>query len=281
MKRRLIVGFGLAVVALVMIGVIRHQPAEAPTARAEQGSYIALGDSVAAGVGLATPSDSSACDRTNEAYPNAVAQRKQYRLSSLACSGATLPSGILGPQDVNRLTTEAQLQQAFRQDRPTVLTMTVGANDAGWTGFIASCYRNVCGSAADTATVNNRLSDVTANLRNAFTQIRQHYGSSVPRVVLVGYYQVFPETAPADCLDLAAIDSNELAWGRQMQTSINQALATAASDFDFVTTATPDFAGHELCTSVSWVQGLNDPQPYHPTAEGQKRIAESVLKALQ
>jgi hypothetical protein len=49
-------------------------------------------------------------------------------------------------------------------------------------------------------------------------------------------------------------------------------LAQGAKTFDFAV-ATPNFSGHELCTSQPWVQNLTDPAPLHPNAAGGLAIA--------
>ena len=45
-------------------------------------------------------------------------------------------------------------------------------------------------------------------------------------------------------------------------------------------TVQPDFSGHELCTSSSYVQGPSDPAPLHPNARGQLVIALADERAL-
>ena len=118
-----------------------------------QGTYVALGDSVAAGVGLKYDTDSSACDRTNQAYSDIVATHLIYSLSNIACSGATLADGVVGNQDVNNVTVAPQLKHLFARPKPKLITITIGANDVDWTGILEKCYVSECGSSADTATV--------------------------------------------------------------------------------------------------------------------------------
>jgi hypothetical protein len=74
-------------------------------------TYTALGDSVAAGIGLNDPSDSSACDRTEQSYPNQLAKLQNYEMTNLACSGAKLTNGILQSQEINKLSLTPQLDQ--------------------------------------------------------------------------------------------------------------------------------------------------------------------------
>jgi lysophospholipase L1-like esterase len=276
MKRYLLAGLVLIVIIGGVFFGTRKAKTTVPVAQATSGHYVALGDSVAAGVGLATASDSSACDRTDEAYPHAVGAALNLSVTNLACSGATLPSGITGSQTVNQLALPTQLDQLFAEPKPKVISLSIGANDADWTSVIAKCYTGVCGTAADTAAITSKLATVTQNVQAVLTTISAHYSTQAPNVVVVGYHQVFPTTT-ATCSDLTGIDATELSWGRAQQTAINTALESAVSGFSFVRYAPVDFSGHELCTSESWVQGLSAKYPYHPTAAGQAALAKAVV----
>jgi lysophospholipase L1-like esterase len=278
MKKYIIAGAVIFLLAAVIVGVKLQQPDKvAAPAVATAGSYVALGDSVAAGVGLKTDSDVSACNRTDESYPHQAASALNYKLTNLACSGATIPAGINGPQDVNGLMAKPQLDQLFAQStRPKLISLTVGANDANWTTVFAKCYTGICGSAEDTAGVKQRLALVSTNLQKALTQIQQHYGTNPPRVVVTGYHQVFPASVATNCADLAGVDANELVWGRQQQAAINDVIQSSVKTYAFARYAPVDFSGHELCTSDPWVQGLTDKQPYHPTEAGQTAFAQQI-----
>jgi len=277
MKKAIVSG-GLVlclIAACVLVAANHHSNKPKPATTPHQ-TYIALGDSVAAGLGLENYSDSSACDRTNQAYPDQVATALHLRLKNLACSGATLSAGILGPQNVNQLLVAAQLQQLFALPRPDLITLTIGANDIEWTTFIAKCYSGQCATASDTAAINSLLATVSLHLQGALSQIQSHYKSDVPHVIVTGYHQVFP-TGTATCSDLTGIDSNELAWGRQQQTNLNTTISTVVSKFSFAKFAAIGFSGHELCTADSWVQGIDDTAPYHPTEAGQAVYAKQIL----
>lgn len=263
---------------LLIIGavLVLRPNATMPAPAVTKGTYVALGDSVAAGVGLMGDSDSSACDRTNQSYPNQVAKQQKYKLVSLACSGATLPAGVLGSQTVNQLALDAQITQLYAQPNPKIITLTIGANDAHWTDVIKACY---VGSCAHIDSIDNDLASVTTNLSSALDQLKQHYGQTLPQVVVTGYHQVFPVSPTADCSDLTGIDGTELAYGRELQSSLNKTIQSVVSNYEFARYAAVDFSGHELCTSDSWVQGLADKMPYHPTALGEQAFATAVLQA--
>jgi lysophospholipase L1-like esterase len=282
MKKKIV----FVVAAIVLIGSIvfaisaNGNTHPATSARLPTKSYVALGDSVAAGVGLKTDSDSSACNRTDQSYPVVLARNLNYSVKNLACSGATLSEGILGKQDVNKLLVAPQIEQLFALPRPDVVTITIGANDAQWTSIIAKCYTGVCGSDADTAAINDRLATVTSNIQKMLVAINDHYKNNPPPIVLTSYYQVFPVTS-VTCTDLKNIDQSELTWGRQQQAAIGGAVESAVKNYPFATYAPIDFTGHELCSSDPWVQGISDKQPYHPTEAGQAAIASQLAKALQ
>lgn len=57
-------------------------------------------------------------------------------------------------------------------------------------------------------------------------------------------------------------------------------LAQGAAQFGF-SSPQPDFAGHQLCTPQSYVQGLSSPAPFHPTALGALAIALADQAVLQ
>jgi lysophospholipase L1-like esterase len=270
------------VICLLLLGFgLHHKNKKIVISKPVNGSYVALGDSVAAGLGLDTYSDYSACDRTNQSYPNLVAAGLAFKLTSLACSGATLPSGILGSQDVNGLELPSQLSALFDRPQPNLITITIGANDIDWTGLITKCYTSECGTPADTAGVNQHLATVSTNLSAALTQIKHHYGASLPIVLVSGYHQVFPTSLPANCSDLTGIDAAELSWGRQQQSKLNTTIENSTAPFTFASFVPIDFSSHELCTSDPWVQGLDDNDPYHPTDAGQAAYSAQIIQAYK
>ncbi|MEO7617574.1 MAG: SGNH/GDSL hydrolase family protein [Candidatus Saccharibacteria bacterium] len=264
------------IIILLLIGVgyrAGHHDSKTTFLTEPAGRIVALGDSVAAGVGLKDASDSSACDRTNQAYSYVAAKALNLSLTSVACSQATLAEGVLGSQTVNQLAEPTQLEALFAVKQPDVITLTIGANDAGWIQAFGKCYTGICGTDADTTLVNARLSKVTTNIATTIQMINDHYTGMKPMVLVTGYYQIFPETLTTGCSDETGIDASELAWVRAQVTAISTAVKTGLPAANNVKFVQPDFTGHELCSKEPWVQGVADAQPYHPTADGQKSIA--------
>jgi lysophospholipase L1-like esterase len=104
--------------ALTLLGL---QPAGAAG-----GVYTALGDSYSSGVGTRTYlADSGSCYRSQFAYPVAVARQLGANLTFAACSGARV-------QDIYN-------QLGSLGANTTLVTLTVGGNDAGFVNVIARC----------------------------------------------------------------------------------------------------------------------------------------------
>jgi lysophospholipase L1-like esterase len=265
---------GVIVMLLVVGGVFlfRKKPVTtavvSPTVR-----YVALGDSVSAGVGLPTASDSSACDRTDESYPNVFAKNHSFALTHLGCSGATVQAGIVGSQNVNGAALPAQVEQL--PAGAAVVTLTVGANDVGWTQVLAACYTKVCGTSADTAQLNDKL----ATLKTTFASALDRIAQKQPGVTLVtGYYQLFP-LSKASCITSGVPADASLQWIHDQQARVTELIKGLVAGRPHMVFVPIDFSGHELCTADSWIQALDEKAPFHPTEKGQKAIADQLSGA--
>lgn len=113
----------------------------------------------------------------------------------------------------------------------------------------------------------------------------------VPEVVVTTYPDPLPRSAVpfARCPDGAGLGPAQVTFMRAMVARMNAALRDALADRPGVRVADPDpaFAGHRWCDPDPWVHGpsilFGDPgslAPFHPTAAGQRAIADAVLAAL-
>lgn len=241
--------------------------------------YISLGDSVPAGLGLFTASDSSACDRTNESYPNVLAQKKDYEVRNIACSGATIQNGILGPQNVNQLDVPAQISQLDSNEKPALLTLTVGANDVGWIEPIINCFTSACGTPEQTQEITTRIEQLKVDLSEVLERINQLYTQNPPKTLVTGYYQLFSDSA-TDCLIYDSVTDTERVWLDNRLEDINTAIKQTTANYNYVTYASLDFSEHTLCSDNPWVQGISESAPFHPTEDGQKAIAGTLASYL-
>lgn len=127
---------------------VELQKAE-PTRRTDQIDYFALGDSIASGHGL---SDFGRCRQSTKAYPFSVlrALKSEYRsvrFFHYACSGAVAGprASDVKPAEYTRgldhpwqwLHNQVDLVLQNLGDDPTLVTITVGANDFEWLNLAA------------------------------------------------------------------------------------------------------------------------------------------------
>jgi lysophospholipase L1-like esterase len=244
--------------------------------------YVALGDSVAAGLGLPTWDDATAqdrrCGRSPEAYAFEVGRQLGRRHALYACSGAS-SGDLFTRQWISNTNPNIQLNQAFANGVPEYMSITVGANDIAWRSIMQRCYTGACGSRFQTTAIEAGLILMERNLNRAMDQIRQRSGDNPPTVVLTGYYN--PASAACTTFTDQRITANEVTWITANVDNLNQRLEAIADNYDFVRFAPVDFTGHDLCSNDPWVQGLRDDAPIHPTADGQQAIARAVVRAIR
>lgn len=278
MVKRLVLCFSaVAIVFSSAASVASAQVASSP--EVPKGKYVALGDSVAAGAGLpssANPGDQQ-CQRSGQAYAYSVAEKANLNLVHAACGGA-ITDDLYTSQQVGNASIRAQLEAAFADGKPQLITITVGANDIRWSDFLKLCLSNEnCDSRWYGYTVNGLLSVQAARLAYALYNIEKLSNGTPPRVVITGYYNPVSQACPAV---IPSLTSGEVNWISSQIGKINWSLQTMASSYWFAKFAPVNFAGHDVCSTSSWIQGANSPAPFHPTAAGQAAIANSVIQKL-
>jgi lysophospholipase L1-like esterase len=229
----------------------------APPAHAAAPPYVALGDSYASGVGTRSYlDDGTSCQRSTYAYPSLVAAARGYALNFRACSGAKIP-------DV----TSTQLSALSSATR--YVTISVGGNDAGFSGVLTECaqpgWMSNCDGAINTAQayLNNTLPGALATL---YSSIRTKAPSA--RVVVVGYPRVFNGE---DCNAATFFSPAEETRLNQTADLLNGKLSAVASAHGFgFANPTSRFTGHAVCDSTEWLNGLSNPigESYHPNRLG-------------
>ncbi|HEV7454444.1 MAG TPA: SGNH/GDSL hydrolase family protein [Candidatus Saccharimonadales bacterium] len=279
-----------AAVGLVTAGLIGLAPAAAFAAPVKGSNtiagytgkaYVALGDSVAAGVGL-TPltnptEEDLLCGRTTQAYPRVLAAQLGMNLRQVACSGAQA-SDLYTSQDVQGTDLSPQIDAAFANGTPDVITLTVGANDLHWNDIVHLCYVAQCDTNASDWAATVGRGYLRTELFWAFVKIDRLSNYHPPKIIVTGYFT--PLSTTATCADTQGLTASETQWLISQAAQLNQAIYSVTQWFSFTDFVPISFAGHELCTADPWVQGLSAPQPYHPTAAGQAAIAASIRNSL-
>jgi lysophospholipase L1-like esterase len=228
-------------------------------------SYVALGDSYAAGVGTRSyDADSGSCDRSPYAYPVIDAARVGATLSFQACSGATTGDVLAGQLGTLAAST-------------TYVTVQVGGNDAGFSSVITTCaepaWASHCGAAIDRAqafiknTLPGRLDDLYAAIRAKAPNAK---------VTVVGYPHLFNGEDCNAGTWFSPTEESRLNRTADLLDSVTRGRAVAGG-FGFVNPVTA-FTGHAICDSTEWINGLSHPvrESYHPNRSGQKGYANLV-----
>ena len=254
--------------------------------------YFAVGDSVASGRGL--DDDETACRQSRLAYPWLVVGQLQetflvQQFDLLACSGATTAtldqqvSEVLGRLSVH----------------PTLLTLTVGANDFGWSDVFAFAQR-LCTPSDEAfhAWVGGVARAVEDNLVGQLSRVLAY---PQVEVILTDYYNptnasgAFWERVHPRCLLVDVYDRSE-----QVVHALNAAIRRAwqrvgSPSFVQVATVHAAFRGHEAprpwCGTASpdvegtWIQYPTDPNSnstpvggdcFHMNRAGTEQYAAAV-----
>ena len=249
--------------------------------------YVALGDSVAAGVGLtAVPGASqedALCGRSSSAYPARVAHSLNMSLEQYACSGAKANEGIYESQDVDGTAIAAQLDRAFAAGTPDIITVTIGANDVRWSQFVKQCYLWDCGTRFDDLQFAAYQTHFRWEMYRTLSLIQTKAGgthATMPQVYFTGYFTPFSASDPT-CAELRNFTPGEMGWLNGNVNRLNQTIRDSVSWYGFAHYVPVNFSGHELCSDSPWIQGMQAAAPFHPTASGQRAYARAVLSAIK
>ena len=195
--------------ALLLGGAAPAQASTTAKSPTEGLSYVALGDSFAAGYGLtpATKKPAPGCHQSSENYPHRVARALDLKLTDVTCSGAVTSNVIAKPQKTDSGTAPVQLDSLGKNTR--VVTLTIGGNDLGFFTTATSCIAlTKNGPILTTSKLNckssyvkngvDTLADripgaVTTGLQKTFAAIRA--AAPKAKVFVVGYPAITPDAA--------------------------------------------------------------------------------------
>ena len=176
-------GIAMALVLLFVsaIGAVQAGPA---SHAAGESFYVALGDSLAAGV---QPNMFGINSPTNQGYVNDLYLTLQKRvpglqLINLGCGGTTTTL-IYGGDCNYQAGSQLNYAQQIAHDHPgkiALVTVDIGDND------VEGC---IGGSSIDYGCVNRGMADIRRNLPVILTSLRQAVGSKTPIAGLVDYDQ--------------------------------------------------------------------------------------------
>jgi lysophospholipase L1-like esterase len=279
-----------------LIGAVALSGSTAANA-APSDSYVALGDSYAAGP-VITPQDPTipGCARSLANYPHLVAKKKRYALRDVTCSGAKTDD-MFAAQSTGAGTNPPQLQ-ALRKGTD-VVTLTIGGNDIGFTGIIQDCLAATpAGPTASGAQTCKAFytaggtDQLAARIRATRPKVNHvlraiHRRSPNAKVFLAGYPAILPESDPGPlCFAQMPLTTTDVAYLRGVEKQLNRMLANsaAADNATYVNTYTPTI-GHDTCTQppVRYIEPVVAPieaAPVHPNRFGEAAMARIVARRI-
>jgi hypothetical protein len=241
---------------------------------------VVIGDSTAAGAGLPWVADASAadkaCGRSSQSYAVDLASVNGWKALNLACDSATIAHGLLGAQQQGTQRIAPQIDVAERVKDPSVVIVSVGADDLQWSAILEYCAASTtCDSRASNAYFQQKLAQFSTDYLQLLIQLGGLPGH--PRVIINRYYDPFG--TDVSCIVQRGLTPAKVSTVQAWLEALNDVLAKGAAQFGFLSPE-PSFAGHELCSAQPYVQGLGDTAPFHPTALGQLAIALTDEAAL-
>jgi hypothetical protein len=248
-----------------------------------------IGDSRAARVGgppvPAASLDDQACSRSSDSLAAEIGTLRGQLFRNLACSGASIPSGLRGDQLAGGRVVPAQVGLLQQMSGLKYVVVVIGPNDLYWADFLRYCY--------GVSNCSDKLTEGEFDYRLA--EFDRQYGDLLedlndlpdrPQIVIVTSYDVF--NTGANCADtkgppgtpgLSAASIDLLA---SRNAALNDVLSGGAAKYHF-DVARPRLT--PLCQEGDDalgpdIQGLKDGRPFHPTGIGEVRIASSVAQVL-
>jgi lysophospholipase L1-like esterase len=232
--------------------------AVATPAGAVGGSYVALGDSYSSGVGTGNYySDSGSCKRSPQSYPPLWATA--HSVSSFtfaACSGAKTGDVLAN-------------QLGGLNSGTTIVTITIGGNDAGWSTVMTNCITQSDSGCRTSVTnaeiyVQNTLPGLLDNVYNAI-----HSRAPAANVVVLGYPRFY--TIGGSCI--VGLSDTKRGYIDEGADVLDTVTAAAAGRHGFIFGDVRSiFAPHQICSSGTWwlhsLDWFHFSESYHPTSDG-------------
>lgn len=252
-------------------------------------TYVALGDSYAAGPRLGPSTGPVGCEQTSGNYAHRLAERLDLELTDVTCGGATTDH-LTGPQTPpNGAPVPPQLD-ALSADTD-IVTVGIGGNDGKvFSELVTACVGAAAQDRAGApctaegagfrAKAERQVGRLPTRMVEALEAIRERAPEAT--LLVVGYPHLFPEEGTCELLPLARGD---YPYARELVGRINDALAAAADQagatYVDVAAATD---GHDICATDPWIAGLIPAEAgleYHPYAKEQEVVTDLLVDELR
>ena len=274
--------------ASILLGLLALALALTAAAGARAANYVALGDSYAAGPLIPNPVLPLGCLKSDHNYPHLAAPGIGLALRDASCSGATT-ADMTNPQNVEP---DGPNPPQFNSldANTTVVSLTIGGNDIGFSEVAESCitlnpFSHPCLDKYDAGGVDQlkaRIEATAPKVAAVLKGIKER--SPAARVYVVNYPAIFPETG-FGCWPQMPIGFQDVPYLRSTEQRLDSMLATqaAAAGATLVNWYSASI-GHDACksSSVRWVEPLVPGElaaPIHPNQAGMQGGANALLAA--
>lgn len=271
-----------------LVGTYHLSPSPVgPTVRGFSG--VVIGDSRAARVGgppvaEATPED-TACGRSADSLAVEIGRLTSTRVRNLACSGASISSGLNGQQVQGGQVMPPQIGLLKQMEDIEFVVVMIGPNDLYWADFLRYCYGvDNCEDNLTQGEFAIRLAIFDRDYGYLLQDLNELPGK--PQIIIATSYDVFSPNA--NCADtqgpngLTGLSPGNLTLLANMNKQLNDVLTAGAEKYQFPTVrpilSTLCEPGHPQLGRD--LQGLNEGHPFHPSAIGIVRVAASVAAAI-
>ena len=274
----------------LLAGLVLVACAAAAPSVAAAGSYVALGDSYAAGPFIPMFQKPWGCLKSDHNYPHLAATNLKLTLRDATCSGAetedmTAPQGVTpgpNPPEFDSLTADT-----------TLVTLTIGGNDIGFSSLAEDCFSQTpaAGSPCRNKYVVNGVDEVSGRIAETAPKVAAviqgiHDRSPAARVFVVNYPAIFPD-AGGGCWPLLPVSNGDVPWLRAKEKELNamlaaQAAANGAELIDWYRAS----IGHDACKppGIKWVEALvplNAAAPVHPNLLGMIGATHQIVMRVR
>jgi lysophospholipase L1-like esterase len=249
----------MAGLTALLIGSLLVSGVNAPIAP----SYVALGDSYAAGVG--TPDSTGYCGQSPQSYPSLYARQQHFPDAHIeACSGASTDDVVADQLD--------DLNAGV-----SLVTITVGGTDVGFSDVMTTCVLG--GDSACVDKVHHAEDLVNGELGGKLAATFQAIKAKAPnaKLVVLGYPHVVEDGGACSLSEPKRRALNE-GSDQLAAVTADQAAKAGAVFAD----ARPAFAGHGYCSRDAWINGVTFPDTdgsFHPNTDGQRDGYLALLSA--
>jgi lysophospholipase L1-like esterase len=257
---------------------------------ARAANYVALGDSYAAGPLIPNPLLPLGCLKSSSNYAHLAAPSIGLTLRDASCSGAKTED-MTNPQNVDP---DGPNPPQFNSldASTTVVSVTIGGNDIGFSEVVESCitynpFSSPCKNKYASGGKDQLAERIAATAPKIGAVLQGiHTRAPTAKIYLVNYPAVFPETGNG-CWPQMPVSFTDAPYLRATEQRLNSMLATqAAANGATLVNWYGASIGHDACksTSTRWVEPLVPgtlAAPVHPNKQGMVGGANALLAAVK